>query len=213
MQHHWYHMHTAQTRTRYTRGFSLIEVLVSLSIFTVVVVISIGALMVLIEANARAQNTQSVMTNLTFALDSITREIRTGSDYFCGDTNDLPAGGEATANCMNGGAALSFNEGGQSLTENAATRRIAIRVLDGMLQRRLGTGDGDGNVNENEDWTPITSPDITIRHLEFFVSGATRRDGNSPTVTIYLEGVAGEDDGSQAEFDIQATVVQQLLDI
>lgn len=185
------------------KGFSLIEVLVSLSIFTIVVTISVGVLMVLVAANARAQNTQAIMTNLSFALDSITRELRTGSDFFCGASASLPTSGESNQNCANGGDALSFNEGGDSLTKNASSRRIAVRLNNSVIERRLGNG----------NWTALTSPDITVTQLQFYVTGATRADNQSPTVTIYIEGIAGEQDGSEGRFNVQTTVVQQLLDI
>jgi len=197
------------------RGFSLIEVLVSLAIFTIVMTMSVGMLIVLIDANARAQNLQTIMTNLSFALDSITREIRTGSNYYCGAASSLPVSGSATQNCDNGGDAISFTEGGDSLTENTPnnSRRIAIRLNNGVLERRLGNGDGDSSVNESEDWTALTSDGVTITDLRFFTSGATRADSLSPTVTIYVAGYAGEQDGSEGVFNIQTTVVQQLLDI
>lgn len=186
------------------RGFSLIEVLVSLSIFTIVITISVGVLLVLITANARAQNTQEIMTNLSFALDSITREIRTGADYYCGSEGSIPTSGEETRNCANGGAAFSFNEGGQSLTEGMGSRRIGVRLNGSVIERRLGS---------NGSWAALTSPDTEITQLRFFVSGATRADNESPTVTIYIEGIAGVEDGSESTFHVQTTVVQQLLDI
>lgn len=211
-------MHTPTLQTAYLqqsakRGFSLIEVLVSLSIFTIVITISMGVLMVLIGANARAQNVQTVMTNVTFALDSITREIRTGTDYYCGAVASLPTSGESTANCGPGGEAFSFNEGGESLTEGYSSRRIALRLSDGVLERRLGNGDGDGNANETTDWSPLTSPDIRITELLFYVSGATRSDTESPTVTMYIEGIADEGEDEESTFNVQTTVVQQVLDI
>lgn len=184
-------------------GFSLIEVLVSLSIFTIVVTISVGALMVLITANARAQNTSSVLTNLSYALDSMTREMRTGADYYCGPVSSLPVSGISASDCLSGGAGFSFNEGGKSLTKNATSRRIAFRLNSGELERRLGNG----------SWEAVTSPDIIITDLHFYTSGTTRSDSLSPSVTIYIKGLAGEDDGSQGEFDVQTTVVQQVLDI
>lgn len=196
------------------QGFSLIEVLVSLSIFAIVVTISVSVLMVLIDANARAENTQEVMTNVSFALDSMTREMRTGTDFFCGDPEDLPVDGETTQNCESGGTAFSFNEGGQSLTENTPndSRRISFRLNGTTIERRLGNGDGDSNVNETDDWQPITSDDVGVNKLLFVTSGATRRDDESPTVTIDIEGTAGDDD-SQGIFQIQTSVVQQLIDI
>ena len=105
-------------------GFSLIEVLVSLSIFAVVMTIAVGSLMVLITSNSKAQNTQAIMTNMSYALDSMTREIRTGSDYYCDVAGSLPNDGEATRNCPLGTSGFAFNEGGVSLTEFASSRRI-----------------------------------------------------------------------------------------
>jgi prepilin-type N-terminal cleavage/methylation domain-containing protein len=185
------------------KGFSLIEVLVSLSLFTVVITISIGVLMVLVAANARAQNTQSIMTNLSFAMDSITREIRTGADFYCGSPASLPVSGNTTQNCANGGDSFSFNEGGKSLTGNASSRRIGIRFNEGVIERRLGNG----------SWMAMTSPDIKITDLRFYVTGATRADYEAPTVTIFVEGTAGETDGTESTFHVQTTVVQQLLDV
>lgn len=195
------------TRSRkkvlFEKGFSLIEVLVSLSIFTIVMTISVGSLMVLINANAKAQNTQSVLTNISYALDSMTREMRTGSDYFCGQVSALPTSGITTRDCVSGDVAFSFNEGGDSLTGTASSRRIGYRLNAGSIERRLGDG----------SWAPVTSPDIDVTELRFYSSGTTRGDSVSPTVTLYLKGVAGENDGSQGTFNIQTTVVQQLLDI
>lgn len=193
------------TKNSRINGFSLIEVLVSLSIFTIVMTISVGSLMVLIAANAKAQNTQSVLTNISYALDSMTREMRTGSDYFCGQEYDLPVDdtGAQTQDCTDGGVAFSFNEGGESLTSEASSPRIAYRLSGASIERRLGNG----------GWIAVTSPDIEVTELRFYSSGTTRGDTESPTVTLYLKGVAGEDDGSQGTFNIQTTVVQQLLDI
>lgn len=206
---------SALLHTRTTTGFSLIEVLVSLSIFTIVMVISVGALMSLIDANARARNMQTVMTNLSYALDSMTREMRTGTDYFCGSVASLPVSGVTISNCANGGVGFSFNEGGQSLTGSTPnnSRRIAFRLNGTTLERRLGDGDGDGNVNEAEDWLALTSPQVAVTSLVFHTTGATRSDNLAPTLTLYIEGVAGIENDDEAMFHIQTTVVQQLVDI
>jgi len=67
-------------------GFTLIEIMVSLAIFAIVVVVATGALLSTIDATKKAQATQTVLTNLNLALEGMTREIRTGSDY--GDVNN-----------------------------------------------------------------------------------------------------------------------------
>ncbi len=188
------------------RGFSLIEVLVSLSIFSVVITIAIGALLALIGANARTQNTQAVMTNITYALDSMTREIRTGTNFFCGSGGSLPENGDTTQNCSTGGPAFSFSEGGVSLTEFTSnnSRRIGYRLNNNSIERRLGNG----------AWLAVTAPEIIVTKLKYVVTGTARGDAVTPSVTLYVEGTAGEvNDDSQASFNIQTTIVQQLLDI
>lgn len=194
-----------QTHTQtQQRGFSLIEVLVSLSVFTVVVTICVSTLYTLIEANSRARNSQSIATNLSFTLDNITREIRTGSDYYCAnDSGALPVDGENTNDCDGGGSVFAFNEGGQSLTGAESSRRIALRLSEGALQRRLGDG----------AWHDLTSEDVTIETLRFYAEGTTRGDGESPVVTILLSGVVGDEAVTETDFRIQTTIAQRLLDI
>lgn len=200
-------------------GFSLIEVLVSLSIFTVVVTIAVSTLYTLIEANSRTRNSQSIATNLSFTLDSLSREIRTGTDYYCvADNNDpMPVDPDdtSTRDCVNGGAAFSFNEGGRSLTGSTPndSRRIAYRLHEGRLQRRLGNGDGIPGTNDLSDWSDLTAEDITIERLRFYVEGSTRSDDESPVVTIFLSGLVGDEIVNESTFSIQTTIPQRLLDI
>jgi len=63
------------------QGFTLIEVMVSMSIFVMVVGMAVGTVIAMVDANAKAQNMQQAATNLSFALDSMSREIRTGTYY------------------------------------------------------------------------------------------------------------------------------------
>ncbi len=189
-------------------GFTLIEVLVSLSIFTIVVTISVSALYSLIDANARSRNSQSVATNLSFMLDSMTREIRTGSHYYCATSlsEAMPTAlnDNSTQDCVLGdGVAMSFNEGGQSLTRNAASRRVAYRLNEGALQRRLG----------DDDWLDLTADDVVVESLQFTVEGSSVADDLAPVATVYIKGRVGDEAVNQGDFDIQTTITMRLLDI
>jgi prepilin-type N-terminal cleavage/methylation domain-containing protein len=66
-----------------TNGFTLIEIIVSLAIFSVVAVIAIGALVRVTSANRQAQAIQSGVNNISFVLDDISREMRVGTGYGC----------------------------------------------------------------------------------------------------------------------------------
>ena len=192
-------------------GFSLIELLVSMTIFTVVVTITTGSLIVLIDSNTRAQSIQSAVGNLTFALDSMTREIRTGTFYFCRNYNQPPVVGQNTtsvSNCLTGGNYLSIIEGGDSLTGG----RISYYYDDdhygeghGAVLRRLAAS---GN-----NWQAITSENVRITEMEFVVTRTNPNDLRQPSVTVYIAGEAGDIPGSESDFAIQTTVVQRTLDI
>ncbi len=192
------------------KGFSLIEVLVSLSIFTVVVTISVSTLYTLIEANARSRNAQSIATNLSFTLDSMVREIRTGSDYHCG----LPVVDDVEdCNAADNKSSFSFVEGGCSLTgcdDPTASHRIAYRLDsgNGVIQRKL---------NNDGVWQDLTASDVVVDELLFFVEGSAKFAGGAnteaPIVTVFIKGHAGDEESVKNEFNIQATVPQRLLDI
>src|SRR3990167_4369943 len=71
------------------QGFSLIEILVSIAIFSVVMITAAGALLATIDANHKAQAIQLAMNNLGFALESMSRVIREGNTYHCDDSGSL----------------------------------------------------------------------------------------------------------------------------
>jgi len=215
-------------------GFSLIEMIVSLALFSVVVTISVGALLVLIATNQQLQNEQSVMTNLSFALDSMTREIRTGTRYYCdskpdyttnhsdGSNNmfatttnlDTEFGNTLARDCAQGNNSgqqlqgIMFVEGGDSIS--GAGDRILYFYDDttGQIFRRVGSGPAQS----------IVSSGIYITNAEFYVSGTTPLEaGGSDSldqalVTIFLE--AREiDDAAAKSYVLQTTITQRTLDI
>ena len=63
-------------------GFTLLEMLIALSIFSVVIILGAGALVMLQAAQSHAINLQNVHDNIRFTLETMSREIRT-SDSYC----------------------------------------------------------------------------------------------------------------------------------
>ena len=189
-------------------GFTLVELLVSLTLFTAVITISMGSLLVVIDANAKAQNMQEVMTNLTFALDSMTREIRTGSAYYCDASIPDSLSETATRDCTNQ-RAVSNVEGGVSFTEGG-NKRIAYPLSGGTIERRIG----------DDSWVPLTSEAVTISTMNFTVTGSEKfdvvtesGDTTPPTVTLFISGSAGELETVDTSFSLQTTITKRLLDI
>jgi len=192
-------------------GFTLVEVLVSLSLFTIVVTMAVGTLLVLIDANGKQQNMQTVMTNLSFALDSMTREIRTGYYYECeSNSNNLEeTDGMVFRNCSSGQSNFAFSESGGSLTADKGSSRIGYRLNGTSIERRLGNSATTGF-----DWHAITAPEVIVTELDFVVTDADPLPNTkSPTVTIFVSGTVGAASDIDASFDIQTTITQQILDI
>lgn len=65
------------------KGFTLIEIMVALMIFSIVVVVALSALVKIIDANKKAQTIQDAVVGMSFTMESMAREIRTGSTLYC----------------------------------------------------------------------------------------------------------------------------------
>ncbi len=209
--HHY--LKSDKRRASQTAGFTLVEVLVSMSIFAVVVTMAVGTLIVLMDANAKAQAVQSVINNTSFVLDAMARDIRTGFYYYCNNSGSLPNNifnnnNITTRDCAGGATAFVFTESGNSLTSGTGSNRIGYRLQGTKIQRHLGTG-GAGS------WSDVTAPDVTIKTLDFVVTGTNNTSANSvsPMVTIYIEGEVIDTAQNVTAFELQTTVTQQALDL
>lgn len=214
------------------QGFTLIEMIVSLGIFSVVVTMTVGALLVLISGNQQLQGEQNAMTNLAFAVDSMTREIRTGSNYVCVGQANYNAGGalaifkdsgnanteheallDLTRSCADGRGngdrlqGVSFYEGGNSIT---GTNNRILYFYDAdpdvqTIKRKVG----------NNTPQPIVSSGVRITDAEFVVTGTNRlggvNDTEQPTVTVYIE--AQQVNQPDKTYYLQTTVTQRILDL
>lgn len=181
------------------RGFTLIEMMVSVALFSVVMLVGMSALFTLVAENRRAQALNSVITDLNFTLESIARTIRTGYSYGCN--------GVTQGSCPEGGDRLEV-----TTVINDAEYRVEYRFREeagrGFIERRLieqPSGRG-GN------WVEITSGNVDIEEFNFFVFGSVPGDDYQPRVMIALSGRA-ERNEAVADFSIQTTVTQRVIDL
>jgi prepilin-type N-terminal cleavage/methylation domain-containing protein len=192
------------------RGFTLIEMLVSLSLFTMVAVIAVGTLLSLLGNNTQVVGDEEVMTSLSFALDSMTREIRTGSEYYCiAGATIASTSYDATQvrDCTGAPSGFSFREAGESITGGADNSRIAYYLDSNKIIRKVG----------DSTYESMLSKDIKVTGLRFFVTGTTPLGQTStniaqPTVTIVIDAQAASGT-NQRPFTVETTVTQRPLDI
>ena len=74
-------MNRFQKRSHGARGFTLMEVMVSVSIFTIVVTIGIGSLLTINETYRKSQTDRKAIDGLTYTLESMSRRIRTAQEW------------------------------------------------------------------------------------------------------------------------------------
>ena len=176
-----------------SRGFTLVELLVAIGIFAVVVVIVSGSIASVIDANKKAQTITSVVNNLNFTLEAMTRAIKTGENLAVASTG---AGGV----CADDAVTVEDSTGTPVTYRYNATGNGSIDLFKDE--------DGDG-VFEASEGGPITAPEIQVDSLCFYMLG-----GDQPAALFLVEGAMELGGGTtRSEFHVQTTVAQRALQI
>ncbi len=183
------------------KGFSLIEIIVSFALFTIIMTVSLGALLVILDANAKAKSLNLVINNLSLSLESMSRELRVGSLY-CDNQGDYQTFTPTTDNCDTSGTTPSnsmvFRPADADATSPAS---FSLNLLNKTIQ--INKGDGSGLQN-------LTGSDIRINDLEFYIRGTRTGDLIQPSVLIRVQGDT-EILGIETSFNIQTMVSQRKL--
>lgn len=184
------------TRSRFLqnrKGFTLVELLVSLSLFSVAVLLTAGSYLIIIGLNQRAQAVASLANNTAFVLENMTRLIRTGSAYSCG------AGGDCT-----GGASFSFTDptGINTITYDFVPAAGAVK---GHVRIKVGSATAYA----------ITDPALDITSLKFYVTGTGLPPGDyrQPFVRMTIAGTADAGHGQTFSFALETAAVMRDIDL
>jgi len=168
-----------------TGGFTLVEMIVAIFVFSVVMVIATGALVTILGANRKAQAVKSVMNNLNFTLDSMTRSIRTGTGYDCNVTSCSSQGSTRFSYVDTDGREITYQL-------NSSSHRVE-RSIDGG------------------PFLPLTSPGVTVEKLRFYADGESTTDHKQPIVLVILKGEAGVG-SAVTDFSLETLITQRILD-
>jgi prepilin-type N-terminal cleavage/methylation domain-containing protein len=188
-------------------GFTLVELLVAIGLFAVVLTISLGSVISILDAGRKARSLQSVLTNLNFTLETMTREIKFGYHYHCILPSEVVTFPLTSQNC--------------SGNPNGAQPAIAFVASDGtgIIYKLNGTQ----IVKSVNGGLPVgvTAPEVQINSLKYYVFNSFPQtycpgincDNAQPRVIIVVSGQAGAKASTQTSFTIQTTVSQRLLDL
>lgn len=182
------------------RGFTLVEMITAVAIFSMVMVIAMGALLAVINANKQNQALQTAANNLGLAMEMMSREIRVGYSYHCGVEGTITE----PKDCFTGESYIAFEpfDGNSGNSED----QIVYKFEENRLMR---SDDGGSH------FLFLTAPVVVLEELKFYVVGSNPADNIQPRVLISASGYV--DLGSIGErgksyFDLQTTASQRIID-
>lgn len=181
------------------KGFTLVEMLIAVTLFILVAFISIGAILSIFDANNKARSSKTIVDNLNFSIEDMVRTIRFGSNYHCGNTGSL----SNPYNCSNGDTSIAVTFYDKNLARNV----IITYKWDGTTKTIMRSYDGV------EDDEGITSPETIIEYLRFYVFGAENTDSIQPYVVAVVKGYSGNKPATQTNFFIETMMSQRTLDL
>lgn len=174
------------------RGYTLLEMIVSVGIFSLVMLAATSAYLALISLDREARATTDVVTNLSFVIDSMVREIRIGTDYACNNNQSSP-------NCPSSpGTSFGF------VDSRSPARDVVYSVSGDQV---IVTIDGVAST--------LTDPRVHVDTLAFYVRGVGSSGAEAtiqPQVIFVLKGTIEAQPGKFVNFTLQGSATQRLLE-
>lgn len=181
-------------------GFTLMEMVVALGIFSSIMLMSIGALVSVQSAQIRSSDAQVVQDNIRFALELMTKEIRQGRKY------EGYNGGALQSDCSGGCDEIRFTRTDPALGDV----KTAYCMDAGRLIRFFNIIDGQNCSVASA--AALTAKEAIVDGFLFYILGQDilPTDGQA-RVTIAMR-VRAQSLSQKAEtvMDLQTTIVQRL---
>ncbi len=189
-----------------SKGFTLIEVMIAVALFTVIMTIGVGAVLNSNNTHKKSQTVRAVLDNLSFIMEDMSRNIRLGSLYHCGDLSNI----EAPQDCASS-ATLAF-EGQAGASGDAGDQIVYGITSDDNINYKI-IKSTDGGITSKM----LTPPEVSIDPLAsgFTVVGSapfSENDSVQPRVIIRLAGAVTYKD-LVSKFTIETTVSERLIDL
>ena len=189
-------------------GFTLVETMVSVSIFIVIVMMGMTSLLNANLLQQKSSDMRSIIDNLSFIMDEMSNNLRTGTNYYCITVTPLPVSVPDSY----------FNTVPTSSDSNSC---YGVAFLDQSPHPQMyyiGTysDSGKSGVFESSGGTDVmqlTPDEVNIdAKSSFIVSGAQRGSVPQAFVTIKLVGTITSK-GITTPFSLQTSVSQRKPNI
>ncbi len=173
------------------KGFTLVELLVSISIFSLILSAMSGAFISTIRAQRKSVAFQQLLEQTSYLEEYMSRSIRMGKKDISGACIDAKSNYEITRE----GKGIGF------LNYNGNCEEF---YLSGTELRQ----------NKNNVDLVLTSSNLIVENINIELSGNSQTDNLQPRVTIFLKiKGAGSKPEEQPEIKIQTTISQRNPDV
>lgn len=190
------------------KGFTLVEMIVAIGLFTIVLFIASSAFLAVLNADRKSRATRIAMDNLNLALEDMSRRIKTGTSYNCG-------GNSGTQDCVIGTVLAITDQWGEHIIYKRGVGGGAITAGNGASGCGSGYAASQGCIVRDKAGVALaaTGPDIDITTLSFIVGGTDSLPNTAQPYAAIL--VAGKTTVGKitSDFEIQTTVTQRAYDI
>jgi Tfp pilus assembly protein PilW len=196
--------------TKKESGYTIIETMIAVSLFVIIVTIGMGALLNANLLHQKSQSMRSIIDNLSFVMEDMSRNLRTGYNYQCFDsvhTTLSPATLGSPRSCTNGWAIAFEYQNGE--TSTYSDQWVYYISSDGKIFK---------STNGANNFVQLTPDEIVIDTAlsGFKVIGAEppsyNGDTQQPFVTIKLVGKITFKN-VETPFSLQTSVSQRVIDI
>ncbi len=174
------------------KGFTLIEIAVSIGIFLIILISASGILVSAIKNQRRNLSSQEILSQTSYALEYMSRAMRMAKKDDLGGINCL-LGDKINYEITHSGQGIKF-----------------LNSKDECQEFFLENGQLKENKDGNADF--LTSDNFLVNSFNIAVSGQGQTDELQPKATIFLDIQAVNQD-SPARLKIQTTVSQRNLDV
>ncbi len=212
------HFKQKEMRTGANRGFTLIEIIIALMIFSIVAVVALAALVKIIDANKKAQTVQDAVVGLSFAMEAMSRELRTATNIRCesGSVGTLSnpttfAAQQCPASDANFVAFDSATMDNTSVPPcHLVYAYLFVNNGDGTYTMKKAEQPASGNhcadALTSDMYSPIVPTGVTLTGFQLGSSAST-----FPIFFIRLSGYAGVREQVKTYFNIQTAASQRNL--
>ncbi|MBI5139347.1 prepilin-type N-terminal cleavage/methylation domain-containing protein [Candidatus Nomurabacteria bacterium] len=192
-------------------GYTILETMISLSIFLIIILSGMSSLLNANIVYNRSNSFRTVLDNLSFIVEDISRNLRTGYNVRCVDDGNYSTSQDVPKSCSLGGGIIFESDVGS-----------AVSTGDQWIYKVESPNGVDfGIYKSTNGGTSFNSMTVATVYLDsssgFSVLGApssqaSPQDSQQPLTTIKLSGWITHK-GVNIPFSLQTSVSQRRLDI